>query len=80
MQELITEEVAKAIPALCAQEEAEDPTVHLHLFGCVSGWDWYITEYDPATGEAFGRAAGSALPSQHNTLDDVVRDRRTASC
>ena len=43
MQELITEEVAEGIPALYAQEEAEDPVVYLHLFSCVSGWDWYIT-------------------------------------
>lgn len=43
MQELITEEVAEGIPALYAQEGAEDPVVYLHLFSCVSGWDWYIT-------------------------------------
>ena len=43
MQKLITEEVAKTIPALYAQEGAEDPVVYLHLFSCVSGWDWYIT-------------------------------------
>ena len=58
MQELITEEVAEGIPALYAQEEAEDPVVYLHLFSCVSGWDWYITEYDPADGEAFGLVRG----------------------
>ena len=58
MQELITEEVAEGIPALCAQEEVEGPVVYLHLFSCVSGWDWYITEYDPATGEAFGLVKG----------------------
>lgn len=58
MQRLITREVAKAIPALYAQEGAEDPVVYLHLFSCISGWDWYITEYDPATGEAFGLVKG----------------------
>lgn len=58
MQRLITREVAKVIPALYAQEGAEDPVVYLHLFSCISGWDWYITEYDPATGEAFGLVKG----------------------
>ena len=60
MQELITEKVAETIPALYAQEEVEDPTVHLHLFSCVSGWGRYITEHDPATGEAFGLVRGLA--------------------
>ena len=58
MQKLITEEVAKTIPALYAQEGSEDPVVYLHLFSCYSGWDWYITEYDPADGEAFGLVKG----------------------
>lgn len=58
MQRLITNEVAKTIPALYAQEGADDPIVWVHLFSCFNGWDWYITGYDPATGEAFGLVCG----------------------
>ncbi len=60
MQKLITHEVAETIPALYAQEGADDPVVYLHLFSCVSGWDWFITEYDPEDGEAFGLVRGFA--------------------
>lgn len=29
-----------------------DPIACVKLFSCVSGWTWYVTEYDPTTGEA----------------------------
>lgn len=60
MQALMTEEIAKGLPALYAQDGAEDPTVFVHYFSCVSGWDWWLTEYDPQTGEAFGLVRGFA--------------------
>lgn len=41
------------IPGLGGQESAGTAAIiHLHYF--VGGWDWYITELDPATGEVFG--------------------------
>ena len=27
-------------------------------FSCWNDWDWYMTEYDPETGEAFGLVRG----------------------
>ena len=60
MQELMTEEIAKGLPALYKQDGAEDPTVFVHYFLCVSGWNWWVTEYDPETGEAFGLVRGVA--------------------
>ncbi len=35
-------------------------TIQVHYFLCVSGWDWWLTEYDSATGEAFGLVRGLA--------------------
>lgn len=47
--------VAKKVPALGAtDEQGEDALVVLHYF--VGGCDWYITEADLETGEAFGWA------------------------
>ncbi len=60
MQALMTEEMAKGLPALYAQDGAEDPTVYVHYFSCLNGWDWWLAEYDPATGEAFGLVRGFA--------------------
>lgn len=58
MQQLMTEEIAKTVPSLYEQDGADDPIVHVHYFSCVNGWDWYLTEYDPRTGEAFGLVEG----------------------
>lgn len=60
MQKLMTGEIAKGLPRLYEQDGAEDPMVYVHYFSCVSGWDWWLTEYDPATGEAFGLVRGFA--------------------
>ena len=48
-----------AIPARYEQEEVEDPIVHAHMFSS-TGWDWYLTEYDPESHEAFGYVRGLA--------------------
>ena len=57
MQALMTEELAKGLPPLYATEGG-DPMALVHYFSCLNGWDWYLTEYDPATGEAFGLVRG----------------------
>lgn len=53
MQELMPKGVAAAVPPLYATEDEGDPVACVKLFSCVSGWTWYVTEYDSATGEAF---------------------------
>lgn len=58
MQQLMTEEIAKTVPRLYGQDGADDPIVHVHYFSCVNGWDWYLTECDQRTGEAFGLVEG----------------------
>ena len=60
MQKLMTGEIAKGLPRPYEQDGAEDPMVYVHYFSCVSGWDWWLAEYDPATGEAFGLVRGFA--------------------
>ena len=46
MQQLMTEEIAKTVPRLYGQDGAEDPVVYVHYFSCVSGWDWWLLEFD----------------------------------
>ena len=57
MQQLMTEEIAKTVPGLYGQDGAEDPTVYAHYFSCLSGWDWWLLEFD-GTDEAFGLVEG----------------------
>lgn len=58
MQALMTEELAEGLPPLYATEGEGDPVALVHYFSCASGWDWWLTEYDAETGEAFGLVRG----------------------
>lgn len=42
--ELLTEELRRNLPALCAQEGNPDPVVHIKFFTPDSNWTWYATE------------------------------------
>lgn len=57
MRELTTREIAEGLPRLYEQDGAEDPTVYVHYFSCVNGWDWWLLEFD-GTDEAFGLVEG----------------------
>ena len=58
---LMTKEVGDTIPALYANENVknyDDVLAPAKLFSPYTGWRWYITEYDPKTGECFGLVEG----------------------
>lgn len=61
---LMTRELGDTIPALNANENAEDydaVIVPAKLFCPFSGWRWYITEWDRETGLCFGLVEGLKL-------------------
>lgn len=76
MQELMTREIAEGLPRLYEQDGAEDPTVYVHYFSCVNGWDWYLTEYDPRTGEAFGLVHGFETEWGYFSVREMERVNR----
>ena len=58
---LMTKELGATIPALYANEDAQDYDAVLipaKLFAPYSGWRWYITEWDAETGLCFGLVEG----------------------
>ena len=58
---LMTKEVGEKIPALYANEHVkhyDDVLAPAKLFSPYSGWTWYVTEWDPKTGEYFGLVEG----------------------
>lgn len=60
---LITKTIAAKIPALYAQDgKGMDAICHLKLFVPWGGETYYITELNPATGEAFGLAVTPICP------------------
>ena len=50
------------IPLLYAQQDAEDPIVHIKLFTPCSSWTWLLTEYDPEEQLAFGFCYDASYP------------------
>lgn len=60
MQQLITKEIEGRTPRLYATDGQEDPTAFAHFFCILNHWDWWMTEYDPETREAFGLVCGFA--------------------
>ena len=59
--QLMTRELADAIPALGANENArdyDDVLAPAKLFSPYNGWTWYITELDLETGQCFGLVEG----------------------
>ena len=58
---LMTKELADTIPALYANDGADDPdavVAGVKLFSPYTGWRWYITEWDAETGTCFGLVEG----------------------
>tara|TARA_Y100000034_G_scaffold124105_1_gene171832 strand:+ start:1577 stop:1945 length:369 start_codon:yes stop_codon:yes gene_type:complete len=61
-QKLITEAIARKIPAMGGQQDSEDPKVHLKFFNPVGSWSWFLTELDPDSGLAFGKVYSGMCP------------------
>ena len=57
-QNILPTKVAADLPAL----GSESHVVHVKLFTPYGGWTWLLTEYDPASGEAFGFAYNASDP------------------
>ena len=59
--QLMTRELADAIPALGANSnvaDCDDILAPAKLFSPYNGWTWHITEWDPETGQCFGLVDG----------------------
>lgn len=50
------------VPALYATEETPLSSKVLHVHYFFGAWDWYVAEYDPDTGLAFGFVTSDLLP------------------
>lgn len=56
--ELMPAEIAASVPGLYATEHEKDPTVRVKWFTPDGSWTWFVTEYDPASGQCFGLVDG----------------------
>lgn len=56
---LVTKTAFAKVPNLMAQDgKGDDAIAYVKVFSPLNGWRYYITEYDPETGEAFGLVQG----------------------
>jgi len=60
------------VPAI-GESDPSDPIAHVKLFSPLNGWRWYITEYDPETGNAFGLVQGFETELGEFALHEVKR-------
>jgi len=49
---------AKVPPIYSQDGKGDDAIAYVKVFCITNGWRYYITEYDPSTGEAFGLVQG----------------------
>lgn len=47
------------IPSKQNNKNIDDTIMHVRLFEPYSGWEWYLSEYDPKTKMAFGYVKGA---------------------
>lgn len=61
---LLTKPILRATPALYANEElpADQVPIRAKFFTPWGSWTWYMTEYDPETGRAFGFVTSHMCP------------------
>ena len=72
---LMTEELGDTIPALYANEHVkdyDDVLAPAKLFSPYSGWTWYVTEWDPKTGDCFGLVEGFETEIEYFDLTELA--------
>ena len=72
---LMTRELGDTIPALYANECAEDydaVLVPAKLFSPYSNWTWYVTEWDRETGLCFGLVEGFEVELGYFDLTELA--------
>lgn len=56
---LLTKEILNKVPKLYAQDgKGMEAVAYAKFFDPCSAWTWYMTEYDPEEGRAFGLVVG----------------------
>lgn len=77
MQKMMTKAIASKTPRLYETDgQGNDAIVHAHYFSCFTGWDWYMTEYDHDTKQAFGLVRGFCDELGYFNIDEFERINR----
>jgi len=64
------------VPALGSQDGKGDAAIaFIKLFDPCGSWSWFISEFDPATGEAFGVVHGWEKELGYISLEELANTR-----
>ena len=78
MQKMMTKALESKVPALYAQDgKGSEAIIYAHYFSCFNGWDWYMTEYDPETREAFGIVKGFETEMGYFSIEEFESINRS---
>ena len=81
--ELMTKELGETIPALYANENAENTDgvmAHAKLFCPYNGWRWYLTEWEAETGLCFGLVEGFETELGYFDLTELAEGDGVRRC
>jgi len=63
------------VPNIYSQDQKGDEAIaYVKLFCPQNGWRWYITEYDPKTGRAFGLVQGCEVELGYFAIRTVDKE------
>lgn len=71
--ELMNDELKKNLPMLYDTEDTkiEDKIVYIRYYEISSGWQWFLTEYDPSERLCFGIVYGHEVEWGYFSLDEM---------
>jgi len=69
---LLTKEILNQVPRLYAQDGKGDAAmVYAKFFDPCGSFTWFMTEYDPDTGEAFGLVVGHETELGYFSMNEL---------
>ena len=76
-QKMLTEAILKKVPALYSQDgKGMDAIAYAKFFNPCGSQSWFMSEYDPETGLAFGYVTGTPFPELgYFSLDELAEIR-----
>lgn len=82
MQKLVTKELERKTPKLYETDgqgkQATAQARYFSLVGGLAGWEWYMTEYDPESKQAFGLVKGYCSELGYFSLEEFEQMNRRA--
>lgn len=72
---LMPDRIVGTIPPIGATSEQSDPFLHVKWFMPDGGWTWFVAEFDPASGIAFGYVIGIESEWGSFSLQEVQQVR-----